>query len=215
MIETDLQSISTIAFGTWSSGDGHTRDEIEEVEARLGLKLPEPLRDFYATCGRQREIMDVDFHFTPLPELTIEDDALAFCAENQRTVVWGIRMTDMAQPDPAVEYRREGKPSKWFFDARRCSAFLLHNSCWQGVMALPETAWFELPDDKLPELAELLPHIGREEVRGGYTKLSFADAERRLLVSYLRMADKCYIGGPDAESLEAFQARSGYELDWL
>lgn len=215
MIRDELQSICAAAFGAWSPQLGVTAQEIEAAEQRLGITLPEPLRDFHLTCGRQPQMLDADFHFTPLEQLKLEDDALFFCAENQQTVAWAVLAADLALPDPKVKYRRPGKPGKWFLDTRSCASFILNNACWQGVMALPESAWFEIMDDRLPRLEEHLRPLGDEQIRQRYTKRSFIDPERRLLAVYLGVADRCYIGGPDVESLESFEERSGFELDWL
>lgn len=92
--------------GPLEDGDGYPASELDAAEQRLGLKLPEALRELYRFAGKFIETFSVNpYAFTALSELNIEDDGeeiLWLFAETQAIVDWGVRRQDLAQDDPPV-----------------------------------------------------------------------------------------------------------------
>ena len=91
--------------GPLEPGDGYSEAELDVAEQRLGLKLPEALRECYGFAGKFIETFSVDpYAFTELNDLKIEEDEeiLWLFAETQAIVSWGIRQQDLVRDDPPV-----------------------------------------------------------------------------------------------------------------
>lgn len=99
-------------YHPWQPGDGWDEVTIQAAEARLGLRLPNPLRKFYLAYGRRRDMTHAN-HFLLTPaELVVRADTLIFCVENQAAVYWGIRCEALEADDPPVAVTWSG-PSGW------------------------------------------------------------------------------------------------------
>ena len=101
-----LQDFIAEWHGPLEPGDGYSEAELDAAEQRLGLKLPEALRELYGFAGKFIERFSVNpYAFTALKELNIEEDdeeMVWLFAETQAIVSWGIRQQDLTQDDPPV-----------------------------------------------------------------------------------------------------------------
>jgi hypothetical protein len=90
-------------FEPLGEGDGYSEKEIAEAEARLGVRLPEALREWYGFAGKwYGELQDHNRQY-PLESLTLsESGALAFHTENQGVCEWTIHSEDFGRDDPPV-----------------------------------------------------------------------------------------------------------------
>ena len=111
---TDRWSLLKDFIAEWhkplEEGDGYSAAEIDAAEKRLGVKLPEALREWYTLAGRRKDITAAQ-NFLRLPERLYqaqEDleqsicEVIYFYTENQAVVNWGIFVSDLTLDDPPV-----------------------------------------------------------------------------------------------------------------
>jgi hypothetical protein len=91
-----------------AAGDGVPEAELHATELRLGMKLPEALREWYGLAGRRMDLVAPQNQLLPPAELHFDANLLIFHVENQWNVLWGIRTRDLALPDPPVVLDRRG-----------------------------------------------------------------------------------------------------------
>ena len=216
MIKELLQDLMSTAFGVWTPNDGCAGDEITAAEDRLGISLPDALRDYYAVAGRNPELMGTGGHERTLRlsaprHLTLEKGQLVFCGENQWPAQWSVRPDDARWPDPRVHGRPEpGK--KWYSEARRLSAFLINVAGIQAVMALPHQSACRLREDQLEAVEPLLGYIGSREMQQGGHWLGFVNRSTRIVAHYSYNTSTLRIGAVDASALQSLRELSGLPL---
>src|SRR4051794_32194320 len=71
--------------------DGCPESEIADAEARLGIRVPKSLRDYYLVAGRERRLNQAQFRFLLPDGWFVDRGRLAFLEENQCVVYWGVR----------------------------------------------------------------------------------------------------------------------------
>jgi hypothetical protein len=103
--------------------DGIPKSTLARAEARLGRKIPDPLRTYYALAGRADELNAVHNVLYPPNQLVMDGTYLVFMDENQSVVSWGLRLTGDAV-DPVVWQRNNTPPPQWFSERRHLAAFL-------------------------------------------------------------------------------------------
>lgn len=214
MIVEPLELIMTVAFEGSKPALGFSDDEISAAEARLGVDLPEALRDYYSVAGKYYEMMDSDFDLLTLEELRIHSGYLVFCEENQGLAEWGIRLDELTSANPAV-VGRATDDDQWFTESSKLSAFLINVGCWQAIMSLGEKARCELPEKELSGVEKLFEPIGDDHLRLGGNQASFVDRTNSILATYLYVPEMIYVGTPDEDAIEELETRSGLDFDWL
>ena len=213
MIGELISRIATTAFGNHFPAVGLSEDAIASAEAALGFRLPEPLRDLYATMGNDPRLLDADNHIPALAELELRDGHLVICRENQGGARWALEEASLDQPNPRVR-GRAGRRS-WQTESSRLSAFLINLVCWQAIMSMPETARTRLAEEDLDDVLGSLTFLGDKAVRSGAFRVSFAGHDERMLATYLYNTGQLYVGAANPEVLERFEKVSNLELDWL
>lgn len=86
-------------------GCGLSAGEVERAEARLGLRFPAALREFYVLLGARKDLTDNQDPLLPPGEVFVHDGfggVLVFRAENQGCAYWGVRLEDLGLADPPV-----------------------------------------------------------------------------------------------------------------
>jgi hypothetical protein len=101
--------------------------QIIRAEQKLGIKLPEALRDFYLAAGREKILRSAFQIIRDPDELAIESGKLVFVDENQGAVVWGLDLKTLRHEDPAVFQGPvvDGEVDRWYPESDRCSKFLI------------------------------------------------------------------------------------------
>lgn len=89
-------------FRPWQPGDGYNEADVQEAEARLGVRLPTKLRNFYLAWGKRKDMAEMVDPLLPLDYLEIRGDALLFWVENQPGIYWGISCEAFEEGDPPV-----------------------------------------------------------------------------------------------------------------
>jgi hypothetical protein len=216
VIKELLQDLMSTAFGAWTPNGGCDDDEITAAENRLGISLPDALRDYYAAAGRHPELMgrgghEHTFRLSAPEHLSIEDGHLVFCGENQWPPQWSVRADDVGWPDPRVHGRAE-PGEKWYSEARRLSAFLINVAGRQAVRALPYQATCRLREDQLEAVEPLLGYLGSRAMHRGGHWLGFIDRSSRIVAHYSLTTSTLRIGAVAPHALESLRERSGLPL---
>ena len=120
-------------YHPWQPGDGYEESAIAAAEDRPGIRLPAPLRSFYQTWGRRKEMTRLNHPLLGPASWILRPDALIFCVENQATGYWAILREDLGKVNPAVvrawalpdwEAREIASPLTWEPSHAHVSDFL-------------------------------------------------------------------------------------------
>jgi hypothetical protein len=99
-------------FRPWQPGDGYEEASIQAAEARLGVRLPSPLRTFYLAWGKRHDLAKIHHNLLAPDALVIRADTLIFWVDHQAVWYWGVRCQALEQTDPPVVWTESG-PSGW------------------------------------------------------------------------------------------------------
>lgn len=83
-------------------GDEWKEATIQAAEERLGLRLPNPLRNFYLAWGQRRDMTQLQDSLLDPDELIVRASALIFCVENQAVGYWGVLCKTLQEDAPPV-----------------------------------------------------------------------------------------------------------------
>jgi hypothetical protein len=143
-------------YHPWQPGDGWDEATIEATEARLGLRLPTPLRNFYLAWGRRRDITKTNDPMLDPDELVVRADTLIFWVANQSSWYWGMPRKAL-EDDPSVVITAVG-PSGWEVESKLN---------WKP--SHPRLLSF------LDDMTYLHAFYPSGAIHGGYTQLSLPD----------------------------------------
>jgi hypothetical protein len=134
---TNLQKIKRLYSLSEKQNYGFSDIEIAELEARLNVQLPEKLKDYYLTLGKNEEINYVHNRLLkPDHEIGFSEDRyLVFYEENQVVAYWGIKEADLKLPDPPVwgNYGTTENPD-WVMEAKTTDFFFLLMAAYNGTL---------------------------------------------------------------------------------
>lgn len=99
-------------YRPWQPGDGYEEAEIAAAEARLGLRLPVTLRNFYRAWGQRRALTQLSDPMLSPDELVIKAETLIFWVENQAVYYWGVPLEALEEANPPVAITTSG-PKGW------------------------------------------------------------------------------------------------------
>ena len=116
--------------GRAAARHGYAPRAVEAAEARLGVRLPGPLRGYYLAAGRH-PINQAHNRLWPPDALEVERGRVVFLEENQGVVYWAVPARGRAA-DPMVFQAEDPEDGPWRAEAR-CSTFLSVMLCWQAV----------------------------------------------------------------------------------
>lgn len=114
-------------------GDGVQEEELSAAEARLNLRLPRTLREFYLKAGGRGDINREHNRLLAPSEIVKQGGVLVFYEENQAVVLWGIEVGALGLDDPPVVSADNGGRLLWQEDREHLSAFLTDMLLWQAV----------------------------------------------------------------------------------
>ena len=119
------------------AGDGYTEVQIQEAEARLGMRLPEALRELYLLLGKRDDIVRIYNRLLNLEKLKIVQGHLVFWTENQGVSDWCIKLENISLPNPFV--------SCWmiYADALDVSIGEEHHSLTEEILSILVTDLFQ------------------------------------------------------------------------
>jgi len=212
-----LERIVTTAFPGESLGIASA--PIAAAEARLGLVLPGPLKDFFAIAGGSRDLMTADYLFLPPDKLHVDCEHLIFCKERQGLEDFGIALADIAalaeRPNPPVDVRPKGR-SEWLLgEEGNLSAFLLGMTAWQVALMLPEKARCSVPEKDLKKLLAFFEPVGAPDVRLGSSRFGLVDRKNSIVAAYFCPDEMLYVGTPREDVLDKLERRARLDLESL
>lgn len=135
---TYLQKIRRLYNIPESDNYGFSDIEIEMLEANLDARLPQSLRNYYLTLGKNEKVnFSHNRLLKPDDELNFSDDLyLVFYEENQAVVYWGIKSDDMLSDNPPVygNYNPMSDEQTWEKDSDTVEDFLIVMSIYNGTL---------------------------------------------------------------------------------
>jgi hypothetical protein len=218
--ETIVELLETIVTTAFPGAQlGIPSEQIVAAEARLGLVLPQPLKDFLGVAGGSRDLMSADYIFLPPEQLRVDGDHLIFCEQRQGLEDFGMALAAIGSlaeaSNPPVDVRPKGK-SVWLLgEEGRLSAFLLGMTAWQVALMLPEKARCALPRGELKKLLEFFAPVGAPKVRVGSSRFGLVDRQRSIVAAYCHTDEMLYVGTPHEDVLEALAEQAELDLDSL
>jgi hypothetical protein len=103
------------------------------TEKRLGVKIPNALREYYLVAGRERRFNTCHNRLLPPERLFIDHKKLVFMEENQTVVWWGVSMRNLNSLDSSVFQGVNEDPIAWYLEHKKCSTFLKVMLHYQAV----------------------------------------------------------------------------------
>jgi len=147
-----LQLVTTV-FGPLGQDQGIAAALLDRAEARLAIKLPTVLREFYVLTGRDPRVMEGMNHLLGPEALYIKNGALVFEEESQHYFFSGIPLSDLvADTDDPPVMQGNGGEDRWYLDSRHLSDYLLVLACWQACNALPASAQATISGEQLARI---------------------------------------------------------------
>ncbi|WP_073231827.1 SMI1/KNR4 family protein [Pedobacter caeni] len=132
-----MQKIKRLYSLSENQNYGFSDKEIAELEARLHVQLPEKLKNYYLTLGKEENLNYVyNRLLEPDEEFGFSDDRyLVFYEENQVVAYWGIKEEDLKLPDPPVwgNYGTDEDPD-WVMEAPTTEDFFLLMAVYNGTL---------------------------------------------------------------------------------
>lgn len=110
--------------------EGLSSAKIEAAERRLGVRLPQALREYYRVAGNFEELNTNYNQLLPLEALDWDDEYVVFMVENQGVVFWAVSLEQMVQDDPEVWQRVRESPGQWYSEDQSVSQFLQKMFLW-------------------------------------------------------------------------------------
>src|SRR5947209_2066360 len=101
--------------------DGLAEAALRKCERKLGVQLPESMRQYYLLAGRLDQLNRSHNLLFCLDELRVDDGHLWFMEENQGVVHWAIPTKQLPKPDPMVYQRVNEDGAKWYSQRLRFS----------------------------------------------------------------------------------------------
>jgi hypothetical protein len=93
-------------IGEWhrplQEGDGYSEEEVQEAEARLGVRFPEALRELYMLLGKRKDMTNSYNCLTKLEDLELIQGHLPFWNSHQDVTSWLITSENFGQANLAV-----------------------------------------------------------------------------------------------------------------
>jgi hypothetical protein len=196
--------------------DGLNERVIMEAEHRLGIRLPDALREYYLLAGRFDRFNRAHNRLLRPEQWSIDNGKVVFLVENQAVIIWGVEATGSPPADPPVfqAVNEPGVPSRWELEHERCSEFLLVELHLQAVWGgLDHLGMGEITPDVLERFLSTWLFAGRvQDVRAYYRDGS------AVCVLEDEGKSQLYVGGRTEREFEAIESeleRLGVGIDQL
>lgn len=127
-----------VEAGDAAAAERLSNDGCNAAEARMGLKMPLAVREWYRLCARQPVLGHGDNRVVPAEQLEVQDERVDLYIENQGVLTWGVRLSDWHQDDPPVVATETNVGSLGVVN-RTCSDYYfqmtLHQAHWASRIA--------------------------------------------------------------------------------
>lgn len=178
ILMTNTQKIRQLYGLDKATNFGFAENEISELESRLKIVLPQKLKNYYLTLGKNESINHSYNRLLTLEkEIDFSDDRyLMIFEENQAVVSWGIKEEDLTLNNPPVWGNSGTKETPdWYLETKSTDDFFLLMSVYNGTFGgLKYNAnYFGEVEPIIPKLIEenwrIVPEISYEKQQV-YTK---------------------------------------------
>ena len=146
-----------------SSPMGWDEDIMTELEKEYG-SIPAALMDYYRTCaGCQKLALNLACNYLmPANKVGIcrEEGYYVFFSENQSVSLWGIKLSDMDKPDPAVYEKFDG--GEWFNTEESLSKFLTFEGYMTAIadgLTFSTEDYYDADEEQVKDLRDTFQHI--------------------------------------------------------
>ena len=97
---------------------GQPETALSGAEARLGLRLPSVLREYYLLAGRFDRFNRAHNRLRGPEEWSVDGGKLVFLEKNQYVVAWGVEAGRSPEDDPPVYQgpNVRGRPTEWHLE---------------------------------------------------------------------------------------------------
>jgi hypothetical protein len=200
-----------LRIGELSPEHGIADPELDAAETRLGLKIPAPLRQYYALAGNHKLGQAFNRFYAP-DQIERRDGKAIFCEENQCVVYWGFTVDEADLDDPPV-WQLNPDENEWYFECKRLSNFLLLSLYWQAVCdGLTASASGEISLEDFAWLESSFQRVEGQEVDDDYHLRAYID--EAIVVCAFPQPDNylVYAGSNDEAKLEQFADRLGLNM---
>ncbi len=100
-----VQQIHDVLIGIYGESlqlTGEPAELIQQAEARLGISLPDVLREYYELTGHSDFVNSTHDCLLGPEALEFKHGALVFYVENQGVTCWGVLQDNLTMDDPPV-----------------------------------------------------------------------------------------------------------------
>lgn len=106
---------------------------IKDAEQRLGIKVPQALRDYYLVAGREKRFNKSCNRLLAPRDWSVDKQRLLFMEENQSVLWWGVSIRNPDTQDPRISQGQNDDPITWYPEHPQCSVFLAVMLHYQAV----------------------------------------------------------------------------------
>lgn len=129
---SELDAIARL-YAAVDQGPPVSEEALAEAEARLGVRLPASLREFYRRFSCNGPLGTAQERLLSPEEWDLRNGCVVFCVENQGAVFWGFPADRAFEDDPPVLRAEQAEIPEWDPDHDRLSDFWITFAYWQAV----------------------------------------------------------------------------------
>lgn len=137
-----------------SRSHGVDASVLTKTEQRLGMGIPDSLRNYYQVAGNERKFNRSLQRFMAPAKWFVDRNQLVFLEENQAVCCWGVSLKSKGAKDPLVwQGVKEDEKFVWHSEQAKCSTFIsviLHYQAVSGGFKYCGSA--AAPDDSYEKL---------------------------------------------------------------
>ncbi len=204
-----------------AAASGVSAEQIEALEAELGIRLPPAVREFHGLVGRRRDLFSNQDVLLSIVQrqMYVDEGALIVRHENQGACRWGILLEHLDHEDPPVVVLADladKSQEQW--------------EPWTRTFSAAVIAWLVYESSMRPDVGDLATEFDRPgdlaEVTGRGRPLAIAPfpvgplsvqtgVRWSLIDDVIVLADDTaiLISAPTQEAADAFRDR--FPADWL
>jgi hypothetical protein len=154
--EESLEQLVSGVFGPILPEHGISVQEIEAGEARLGLKFPGVLHQYYRRVGRHQQVSEGMNHLLRPDVVYVLNGGLVFEEENQHYYFSGIALGELGGDDPPVMQGNRDE-EVWYPECNRLSDYFLTLICWQAANVSDACDHVPVTPEQLTRMKAQLP----------------------------------------------------------
>ena len=202
------QIFNTFGFPL-TSGSAVSPAVISAAEKRLGIRVPRPLRDYYAIAGNEKRFNRSHNRFLAPKHWFVDKGRVAFLDENQSVCFWGVKIAEDITDNPPIFQGTVEDRISWFREHSKCSLFIAVMLHYQAVSGgLPYLGSSELTENANRRLKSDWNYVGQLHGQRAYSRQNQVVFLTSFFDSPILMA-----GAKTKDDLQAIERDLGVKLD--